>query len=112
MGKISFEFSFVTEQGIKILNVSGTSDMWKGFDASYLLTEICESLLYSSVSKIRFDFSSISFISSCCFGVMANVAGKAIELNKSIVFKFGKEIIDAMSVTGMKSMIPIENMQE
>ncbi len=104
---INVNFSFERIENIKYLRVFINEENIRGFEASFLIGEFTEGLLYTS-SRIVFDFSNTRFIDSSCLGALINLTSKANTLGKNITIKVSKTTMNTIKLAGMDRIIPVE----
>ena len=109
MDKIGIEYSFLKDSKDKCLSVKVLDESWKGINTSYLLAEVGESVLHSSVAIICYDFTSLKFVSSSCLGAILNLSEKAKIAGKTVNFKFSDEVMETIHTSGVDKVIHIEN---
>ncbi len=106
--KIGIEYSYLTEGSDKYLNLKVLDETWSGIETTYIFSDISEGLLQSINSKFCFDLSKLIVISSSCLGVCMNIINLAKDNNKNIKFKFNKEVMYSIKLTGIEKMVEVE----
>jgi len=105
MDKIRVEYSFEADSKEMCLSVKVQDESWKGINTSYLLAEVGESVLHSSVAKICYDFTNLKFVSSSCLGAILNLSEKAKMAGKAVNFKFNDEVMETIHTSGLDKVL-------
>ncbi len=108
MEKITLEYSYSEKEGGKCLNIRVADESWQGINASYLFSEVSESIIYTLTKYICFDLTNLDFACSSSLGSLLNLAEKARNVKKHVTFRFSKAVQSAVKQSNMESYFPLE----